>query len=155
VRPWKLVALVLVAVPLAACGGGGAGVGGGPAPAGVQAAAPASAVEQFMGFAKQERFTEMGYLFGSVRGPLAESQAPQRVARRMQAIARVIRHDSFSLSGMVPTPGRPNARTIMVEMRQGRRTVQVPFIVVQGPGGSWLVEQVDLEAISREQTRRS
>ena len=153
-RRYSLVASVLVAVSLAACGGGTRG-GGVATPAGMQAAAPASAVEQFMGFARQERYTEMGYLFGSVRGPLAESQAPQRVARRMQAIARVIRHDSFSLSGMVPTPGRSNARTVMVELRQGRRTIQVPFVVVQGPGGSWLVEAVDLEAVTRAQNARS
>ena len=33
-----------------------------------------------------------------------------------------------------------------VQLRQGRRTVDVPFTVVQGPGGQWLVEVVDVEA---------
>ena len=33
-----------------------------------------------------------------------------------------------------------------VQIRRGQRTVTVPFTVVQGPGGRWLVEVVDLEA---------
>jgi hypothetical protein len=108
--------------------------------------APAAAVEQFMGFAAQQRYTEMGYVFGTSRGPLAEQQAPGRVNRRMQAIAGVLRHDSFSMTGVVPLPERPDARRVTVQIRRGQRIMNVPFTVVQGPGGRWLVEVVDLEA---------
>jgi hypothetical protein len=108
--------------------------------------APAAAVEQFMGFAAQQRYTEMGYVFGTARGPLAEQQAPARVNRRMQAIASVLRHDTFSMTGVVPIAERSDARQVTVQIRRGQRTMTVPFTVVQGPGGRWLVEQVDLEA---------
>jgi hypothetical protein len=108
--------------------------------------APAAAVEQFMGFAAQQRYTEMGYVFGTARGPLAQQQAPQRVARRMQAIAHVLRHDTYSMTGVTPVAGRADARQVTVQIRRGQRTATVPFIVVQGPGGRWLVEVVDLEA---------
>lgn len=147
-RPRHLPAVVLFAlVSLAACGGGGGRSGGGPAPSGVGAAmAPASAVEQFMGFAAQQRYVEMGYVFGTVRGPLAEQQEPQRVSRRMQAIASVLRHDTYSMTGVVPVAGRAEARQVTVQLRQGQRTFSVPFTVVQGPGGRWLVEVVDVEA---------
>ena len=151
-RSRHLPVLVLVVLLVSAAGGGSGGgrASGGPAPAGVGAAmAPAAAVEQFMGFAAQQKYIEMGYVFGTARGPLAENQAPALVVRRMQAIANVLRHDSYSMTGVVPVAGRPDARQVIVQMRQGRRTVNVPFTVVQGPGGRWLVEVVDLEAAMR------
>jgi len=149
VRPRHLpVVVLMVLVASAACGGSGGGRGaGGPAPAGVSAAmAPAAAVEQFMGFAAQQRYTEMGYVFGTARGPLAQQQSPDRVIRRMQAIATVLRHDTYAMTGVVPVAGRADARQVTVQLRQGQNTVNVPFTVVQGPGGRWLVEIVDLEA---------
>ncbi|MBW3572413.1 MAG: hypothetical protein KY467_15025 [Gemmatimonadetes bacterium] len=154
-RPRHLPVVVLaVLVASAACGGGSARqVVGGPAPAGVGAAmAPAAAVEQFMGFAAQQRYTEMGYVFGTARGPLAQQQAPARVNRRMQAIANVLRHDTYAMTGVVPVPDRADARQVTVQLRRGQRTVTVPFIVVQGPGGRWLVEVVDLEAAMPRRT---
>ena len=146
-RPRHLPVVVLaVLLAAGACASGGR-YAGGPAPAGVGAAmAPAAAVEQFMGLAAQQRYVEMGYVFGTARGPLAEQQAPERVSRRMQAIASVLRHDTYSMTGVVPVAGRAEARQVTVQLRQGQRTVNVPFTVVQGPGGRWLVEVVDLEA---------
>ena len=155
-RPRHLpVVVLMVVVASAACGGGGRATGG-PAPAGVSAAmAPAAAVEQFMGFAAQQRYTEMGYVFGTARGPLAQQQSPDRVIRRMQAIASVLRHETYSMTGVVPVPGREDARQVTVQLRQGQNTVNVPFTVVQGPGGRWLVEMVDLEAAMTSGGRRS
>jgi hypothetical protein len=156
VHRWNLpVAALALCLSAAACGSGGNGPSSaGPAPAGVGATQPASAVEQFLGFAQQQRYTEMGYVFGTARGPLAEQQAPARVSRRMQALANVLRHDTYSMTGVVPLPGRPEARLVTVQLRQGRRTVDVPFTVVQGPGGRWLVEVVDIEAAAASGQRR-
>ena len=148
-RPRHLFAVVLVVpIVLAACGGSGGGRRpvAGPPQAGAGAMAPASAVEQFIGLAAQQRYTEMGYVFGTARGPLAEQQAPARVTRRMQALANVLRHDTYSMTAVQPVANRPDARLVMVQLRQGRRVVDVPFTVVQGPGGRWLVEVVDIEA---------
>jgi hypothetical protein len=145
-RNLPVAALALV-LATAACGGSGARPSGRPAPSGVAAATqPAAAVEQFIGLAAQQRYTEMGYVFGTARGPLAEQQDPARVSRRMQALANVLRHDTFAMTGVVPVSGRPDARLVTVQLRHGRRTVDVPFTVVQGPGGQWLVEVVDVEA---------
>ena len=155
-RPRHLPVVVLVVLlASAACGGSGGGrPAAGPAPAGVGAAmAPAAAVEQFMGFAAQQRYTEMGYVFGTARGPLAEQQAPARVTRRMQALAGLLRHDTYAMTGVQPVANRPEARLVTVQLRQGRRVVDVPFTVVQGPGGRWLVEVVDVEAATANPRR--
>jgi hypothetical protein len=50
------------------------------------------------------------------------------------------------MTGVVPVADRPDARQVTVQLRRGQRTMTVPFTVVQGPGGRWLVEVVDLEA---------
>lgn len=147
----RLFAASLV-VLLAACGGSGSAARG-PAPSGVVASTPAAAVELFLGFAKQERYTEMGHLFGTARGPLAERRPPLRVAQQMQALATLLRHDTFSLAGVMPGVGRPEARQVMVQLRTGGRVVDIPFLVVQGPGGRWLVEMVDTDAA--QQPRRA
>ena len=145
---------LVISLAAAACGGGGARPAAVPTNGLVGAMQPAAAVEQFIGLAAQQRFTEMGYVFGTARGPLAEQQAPARVARRMQALANVLRHDTYAMSGVVPVSGRPDARLVMVQLRQGRRSVDVPFTVVQGPGGRWLVEMVDIDAAFGQQQRR-
>lgn len=155
-RPRHLPVVVLVVLlGSAACAGSGGGRPGGPAPAGVGAAmAPATAVEQFIGFAAQQRYTEMGYVFGTARGPLAQQQAPERVNRRMQAIATVLRHDTYTITGVTPYPGRAEARQVLVQLRRGQNTGAVPFVVVQGPGDRWLVEFVDVEAAMQIGRRR-
>jgi hypothetical protein len=150
-RRLPAVALAL-ALATAACGGA-ARPATGAAPSGIVATQPAAAVEQFLGFATQGRYVEMGHLFGTVRGPVAEQQEAVRVARRMEALAMVLRHDSYTLTGVVSVAGRPEARRVLVQLRQGRQTVDVPFVVVQAAGGRWLVEVVGVEA-AMEPNRR-
>jgi len=150
VHRWNLpIAALAIVLTTAACGGGGRSSrpSGAPPPPGMVAATqPAAAVEQFLGLAQQQRYTEMGYVFGTARGSLAERRDPASVARRMQALANVLRHDSFAMTGVVPAAGRAEARVVTVQLRQGRRTANVPFTVVEGPGGRWFVEVVDVEA---------
>lgn len=156
-RRYLPVAALALSLAAAGCsGGGGSRPPGRPASgASVGAMQPAAAVEQFIGLAAQQRYTEMGYVFGTARGPLAEQQAPARVTRRMQALANVLRHESFAMTGVVPVSGRPDARLVTVQLRQGRQTLDVPFTVVEGPGGRWLVEMVDIEAAMASRQRRS
>jgi hypothetical protein len=151
-RYLPVAALVL---SLAACAGSSSRPSSAPPSGAVGAMQPAAAVEQFIGLAAQQRYTEMGYVFGTARGPLAEQQEPARVTRRMQALANVLRHESFAMTGVVPVSGRPEARLVTVQLRQGRNTVDVPFTVVEGPGGRWLVEMVDIEAAMASRQRRS
>ncbi|HEX8245727.1 MAG TPA: hypothetical protein VF541_19600, partial [Longimicrobium sp.] len=75
-----------------------------------------------------------------------------QVERRMFAIANILQHERFVIRAEQPIPGRgPDAAQLTVQITQEGRAMDVPFVVVRTPAGAWLVEQVDLEAVTRHQ----
>jgi len=149
-RSWRirLLAFALLA-GAAACGGTGRMA----APSGMApAAAPAQVVEQFMRLAGANDYTRMGYLFGTREGAITTRDPEQQVERRMYAIANILKNERFVIRGEQPIPGRgPDAEQLTVQLTQNGRTVDVPFVVVRTAAGGWLVEQVDLEAVTKSQ----
>jgi hypothetical protein len=153
-RSWPIrsfcAALLVAIVP--ACGGGG-GTGGpavtsAPAPA----ASPADAVERFMRLITTRDYLAMGHLFGTVEGPITARDPQQQVERRMYAIASILANDRFVIRPGQGIPGRgPEVTQITVQITQQGQTKDVPFVVVRSGNGAWLVEQVDLQAVTRVQ----
>ena len=154
-RSWPIrsfCAVLLVA--LTACGGGGGSSGAvvpGVAPA--PAAAPADAVERFMRLLAAKDYLAMGHLFGTVEGPITSRDPQQQVERRMFAIANILANERFMIQGTGQgIPGRgPEVTQIGVQITQQGQTKEVPFVVVRTASGAWLVEQVDLQAVTRVQ----
>lgn len=140
----RILALAFLAV-LAACGGRAqqaATTPGGPA--------PAAAVERFMRLVESKSYREMGSVFGTEEGPVAQRDEMADVERRMYAIASILEHDRFVIRDEQPVPGRAGvAVRVMVDITKGNRTLQVPFTAVRS-GASWLVEQVELERLTQE-----
>jgi hypothetical protein len=67
----------------------------------------------------------------------------------MFAIASILEHESFSITNEEQIPGRfGEAVRMTVNLTNGRQRKQVPFTAVRS-GSTWLVEQVDLERITR------
>jgi hypothetical protein len=117
--------------------------------AGAGGAAPAATVERFLTLAAASEYLEMGWVFGTDRGPVIRRDAPADVERRMFAIANVLQHERFAVRSQAPVPGRVgNAISLDVAITQQGREYVVPFTVVRGPGERWFVEQVRLEAIT-------
>lgn len=111
--------------------------------------APAAAVERFMRLVESKNYREMGSVFGTEQGPVAQRDAMPDVERRMYAVASILDHDRFVIRSESPIPGRTGvAVRVMVDVTRGGRTVQVPFVAVRS-GASWLVEQVDLERLTQ------
>jgi hypothetical protein len=134
---------------LAACGGGG-GRTAGPS-AGPGASAPAAAVERFLRLVQTKSYLEMGQVFGTREGPIAARDPAGEVERRMYAVASILEHQRFTIRDEGPIPGRTGeAYRLAVALENRGRTSQVPFTVVRGPNGLWFVEQVDLEAVTRD-----
>jgi len=151
-RSWRIrsfcAALLLVAP---ACGGGGAGPGVATAPA--PAGAPIEVVERFMRLVAAKDYIGMGRLFGTAEGPITNRDPQQQVERRMYAIASILANDRFAITGTGQSiPGRgPEVAQLTVRITQGGETRNVPFVVVRSTAGGYLVEQVDLQAVTRTQ----
>ncbi|HEY0094444.1 MAG TPA: hypothetical protein VGB96_08980, partial [Archangium sp.] len=75
---------------------------------------------------------------------------PERqVEQRMYAIASILEHERFTIVGEEQIPGRfGEAVRMNVNLTRGNMRKQVPFTLVRS-NGAWLVEQVDLERITR------
>jgi hypothetical protein len=152
-RSWRIRSFcaVLVLAVLPACGGGAGRSGTVPAVAPAPASSPAEVVERFMRMVAAKNYMGMGQLFGNVEGPVTSREPQQRVERWMYAIGSILTNDRFTISGVgQPIPGRgPEVTQLTVRITQGGETRDVPFVVVRASAGGYLVEQVDLQAITR------
>lgn len=129
------------------------------------------AVERFLEAANARDVETMGRLFGTSDGPVLDTgstfgcafkkigswfggtpcQKRRDVEIRLDAIARVLRHEDFTVVGEESVAGRigqDQAVRILVDLTiQGESVPRVPFVVVRASGGQWLVEAVDLERV--------
>jgi hypothetical protein len=127
-------------------------------------------VERFLQAANQRDVTAMGRIFGTEGGPALDTGSTfgcmfkkmgswfggnscvrrQDVEIRMDAIASILQHEDYQVTGERSVPGRDNpARRVTVSMTtaRGRTVSEVPFVVVQDGDGRWLIEQVDLQRV--------
>lgn len=111
--------------------------------------APALAVERFLGAANAKDLNTMGRLFGTRAGSILERDPRSEVEHRMFTLASILRHQNYTLAGEGIVPGRiGEAVRIMVRMNLDGGQVLVPFTVVRTVNDGWLVEQIDIEAIT-------
>jgi hypothetical protein len=110
---------------------------------------PVLSVERFLQAANARDFEAMRQLFGTHDGPIDGGRI--EIELRMSAIAEVLRHEDYRIMGDQREPGRvhPTTRVTVTLTKGGRQIPDVPFLVVQTERGGWLVEQVDLERITK------
>jgi hypothetical protein len=126
-------------------------------------------VERFLQAANDRDIESMGRLFGTADGPILDTGGtfgcffkkigswfgghactPRRdVEVRLDAIARVLRHQDYRIMREEAVAGRLNDATrVFVELTvNGDKVPDIPFVVVRASGGQWLVEEVDLERV--------
>jgi len=165
-RPFLLGTLLLVV----------AGCASGPPLAQTRMAAsqPMLSVERFLQAANTGDLEAMAMIFGTSRGPIANQAggtlpcAFRRMGSwvglgsrcvswidieiRMDAIARLLRHDDYRVRSESSVAGRarPTIR-VGVDMARGASNIQdVPFVVVQASDGRWMVEEIGLERLTAE-----
>lgn len=112
--------------------------------------APALAVERFLQAANRQDLTTMGRLFGTAAGPIIDRDPRDEVEKRMFAIASILKHTDYRIEREQIVPGRPDATQLIVRMSvQDGRQVPVAYTLVRSRRGAWLIEVIDLEAITR------
>jgi hypothetical protein len=150
-RSWHIRTLSLASVLVAALfAGSGSLHAQQPAPM-RPATAPAEVVERFMQLAAAKAYGQMGYVFGTRDGAIITRETEPRVERRMFAIASILQNERFVIRDQSAIPGRPEADAVQltVQVTQNGQSKDVPFVAVRSAHGGWLVEQVDLEAITK------
>lgn len=158
--------VLMFSLTLAGCATGSGG--GGPE----AAVAPVLSVERFMQAVTQQDLDTMARIFGTHDGPVADTGSTvgcafrrlgswlgmsQRclsrvdVELRMNTIALILRHDDYRIGPDEGVPGRVHPTTVVpVTLIRGSQEIPgVPFLVVRSRSGRWLVEQIDLERITR------
>jgi hypothetical protein len=133
---------------------------------------PMVSVERFLLAANTRDLDAMAGLFGTANGPISsKSGSPlsctfrrmgswvgasqvcttwQDIELRMNAIAEILRHDDYRMVSERQVAGR-TASTIRVGVdlhRGSRRYRDVAFLAVRQSSGRWLIEEIDLEAVT-------
>lgn len=162
----RWVALPCVLFALAGCVTTTAG-GSGEA-----AVAPALSVERFLQAANQQDLDTMARIFGTYDGPVGDTGSTlgcafkkmgswiglsdacinrMDVELRMNTIALILRHDDYEIGQDQTVPGRQHPTSMVpVTLVQGQNRIQgIPFTVVRSGSGRWLIEQIDLERVTR------
>lgn len=125
------------AVILAACGGQ---QGSAPTP---PVASPPQALTEFMRAASDSNLTRMSQLWGSSRGPAAETRDPPDFERRLVVIQLFLRADSSRIVSNMPVMGDDDRRKLMVQIYRQGCMKQIPATLLKVKG-AWIVNDVEL-----------
>lgn len=112
---------------------------------GTGAAAPRLAVDAFLDAVRTEDLQAMGATWGTVNGPARESIERTELEKRVIILQCFLQHDSYRVLSEVP--GEAGRRVIRVELTRGNDKRQPALYTVQGPGGRWFVENVEIAAV--------
>lgn len=131
---------------------------------------PQLSVERFLQAANQRDLDAMGRLFGTAEGSYGDTgstfgcafkkigswfggqacRTRQEVELRMDAIASILRHQDYTVTQQRMVAGRDHPTSqVLVDLRVDRESVVrgVPFVVVHGGDGRWLVQEIDLQRV--------
>jgi hypothetical protein len=116
------------------------------------AADPASAIRAFMSAVKDQDIQAMGGIWGTANGPARDQM--DRAYREKAELIMVcyLKHDRYDIVGDAPNPG--GVRAYAVNLALGTLTRSTTFQVVQGAGGRWYVQDVDLKPLQEFCARR-
>jgi len=132
--------VLVVSAILAACGGHS-----GSAPT-TPVASSGQAIREFMKAAADSNLTRMAQLWGSSRGPAAETHQPADYEKRLAVIQAYLRADSSKVISDVQVTGDENHRKLLVAVyRSGGCMKQVPATLSRIKG-AWVVTNIDLVA---------
>lgn len=131
---------VCVAVVLAGCSGGSGGNGVTTAPV----LSASQAMREFIKAAADSNLARMGQLWGTSRGPAAQTGVPDNFEKRLVVFQLYLRADSAKIASDVAMSGKDDEREVKVDIyRQGCKK-QVPAVMIRLSNKGWIVNNIDL-----------
>lgn len=118
--------------------------------AGASGLAPTMTIERFLRAANQNDLDAMSNLFGTRDGPVARTWSRREIDDRMFLLASLLKHTDYTIGNEQIVPGRREEATqfnVRLVLQQG--PVQVPFVMVRSRNNQWLVENIDIQRITR------
>lgn len=150
----RLKKLLLAFVVLSACTRTTTTTKTAPPPAPVRAptgnqmvggATPKLAVEQFLAAVKAQDLQAMSVVFGTSHGPARDNMDREQLDKRLVILQCFFNHDAARVYG--ETSGESGHRVFIVELTRGRQTRTPHFYTIQGPGGRWFVDNMEIVAV--------
>ena len=118
----------------------------------VGASSPRMAVEQFLAAVRAQDIQAMSVVFGTRSGPSRDNMEREQLEKRLIILQCYFMHDKYRILG--ETPGESGHRVFPVQLTRGRLEKTPRFYTVQGPGGRWFVDNMEIAAV-REFCRES
>lgn len=117
-------------------------------PGEMAAVAPMLSVERFLQAVNVPDYDAMGRLFGTADGPVRGDRPS--IELRMDLIAGILAYQDYRIVSEAMVPGREDPTTrIGVDLTIGGEVISdVAFLVVRTDEGRWMIQEIDLEAIT-------
>ena len=112
---------------------------------GTGAVAPRMAVDAFLDAVRAEDLQAMGATWGTSAGAARNTIERTELEKRVLIIQCYLDHDSYRVLG--ETPGEGGRRVVRVELTRGTSKRSPALHTVQGPGGRWFVESIEIAAV--------
>jgi hypothetical protein len=109
------------------------------------AASAELAVSQFLNAVRGRDLQAMSTVFGTNNGPARETMDRTELEKREVILACYFNNDSYRV--IDEQQGIGNHREVQVELHKGQLVRRTKFYVIQGPGGRWYVDNMDIAAV--------
>lgn len=123
---------------------GAAAPSAGAAPTAVGAATGRAAVEAFLGAVRAQDLQGMSALWGSAKGLARDQLKRDELEKRLVIMQCLMQHEKFAFVEDRPRLQAGGRQDHMVTLTKGKLSATTTMATVIGPGGRWLVEDVDV-----------
>ena len=109
------------------------------------AAAPRLAVEQFLAAAHAGDLQAMSAVFGTSKGAARDNMDRGELEKRQIILQCFFNADKYRI--VSEAAGSDGHRIVRVELTKGNLVRQPNFFVIQGPGGRWYVDNMEIAVV--------
>lgn len=153
-RMWRMAGAVMLVTTTGACarqmvatetslpGAAAPSVGSVPADAG--GASSRAVIEAFLKAVNAQDLQAMSAYWGNTKGLARDQFKRDELEKRLIVMQCLMQHDKFAFAEERPRLVAGGVQEYLVELTKGNVSARTTFSTVVGPGGKWLVQDVDV-----------